>query len=74
MLLRARFDKNKNEVDMRVAKKLLLEGEKELFLKQHPQPVKCKYCTWLKYGLSVSTQEFLKLYVSVIVLTLEALF
>ncbi|XP_076449718.1 NADH dehydrogenase [ubiquinone] 1 beta subcomplex subunit 9-like [Babylonia areolata] len=40
VVLRARFDENKNEVDMRVAKKLLMEGEKELFLKQHPQPLK----------------------------------
>ena len=48
VLLRARFDQNKNEVDMRVAKKLLLDGERELFLKQHPQPVKCNYHNSLK--------------------------
>jgi NADH dehydrogenase (ubiquinone) 1 beta subcomplex subunit 9 len=42
VLLRARFDENKDEVDMRKAKKLLIDGEKELFMKQHPQPFKCK--------------------------------
>ncbi|KAK7115118.1 NADH dehydrogenase [ubiquinone] 1 beta subcomplex subunit 9-like [Littorina saxatilis] len=40
VLLRDRFEQNKNEVDMRVAKKLLMDGEKELFMKQHPQPFK----------------------------------
>ncbi|XP_071083271.1 NADH dehydrogenase [ubiquinone] 1 beta subcomplex subunit 9-like [Haliotis cracherodii] len=40
VLLRARFDENKSEVDVRKAKKLLLDGERELFLKQHPQPFK----------------------------------
>ncbi|XP_005094565.1 NADH dehydrogenase [ubiquinone] 1 beta subcomplex subunit 9 [Aplysia californica] len=40
VLMRARFDENKNEVDFRKAKKLLLDGQRELFLKSHPQPVK----------------------------------
>lgn len=39
-MLRARFDEQKDEVDMRKVKKLLIDGEKELFLKQHPQPFK----------------------------------
>jgi NADH dehydrogenase (ubiquinone) 1 beta subcomplex subunit 9 len=39
VLMRARFDENKNEIDFRKAKKLLLDGQKELFLKSHPQPV-----------------------------------
>ena len=39
--MRARFEENKHEVDMRKAKKLLIEGERELFQKRHPQPLKC---------------------------------
>jgi len=39
VLLRARFDENKNEIDLRKAKKLLLDGQKELFLKSHPLPM-----------------------------------
>ncbi|CAG5118070.1 unnamed protein product [Candidula unifasciata] len=39
VLLRARFDENKNEVDVRKAKKLLLDGQKELLLKSHPQQI-----------------------------------
>ena len=37
VLLRARFDSHKDEKDMRVAKQLLLDGEKELKAKAHPQ-------------------------------------
>jgi len=40
VLLRARFDEHKDEVDMIKAKKLLQEGEQELQLKAHPQPFK----------------------------------
>ncbi|CAL1532301.1 unnamed protein product [Lymnaea stagnalis] len=40
VLMRARFDENKNEIDLRKAKKILLDGQKELFLKSHPQPIK----------------------------------
>ncbi|KAH9515527.1 ndufb9, NADH-ubiquinone oxidoreductase [Bulinus truncatus] len=40
VLMRARFDEHKNEVDLRKAKKLLLDGQKELLLKTHPQPYK----------------------------------
>ncbi|KAI4483337.1 hypothetical protein M0802_013488 [Mischocyttarus mexicanus] len=36
--LRDRFDKNARIADLRYAKHLLLEGEEELFRKQHPQP------------------------------------
>uniref|UniRef100_A0A0B6Y428 NADH dehydrogenase [ubiquinone] 1 beta subcomplex subunit 9 n=1 Tax=Arion vulgaris TaxID=1028688 RepID=A0A0B6Y428_9EUPU len=39
VLLRARFDENKNEIDLRKSKKLLLDGQKELFLKGHAQPI-----------------------------------
>ncbi|CAK9822147.1 NADH dehydrogenase [ubiquinone] 1 beta subcomplex subunit 9 [Anthophora retusa] len=38
VLLRDRFEKNRNIVDARVAKQLLLDGEEELFQKGHPQP------------------------------------
>ncbi|XP_020278407.1 NADH dehydrogenase [ubiquinone] 1 beta subcomplex subunit 9 [Pseudomyrmex gracilis] len=38
VLLRERFDKNKDIKDLRYAKYLLEEGEKEVFLKQHPIP------------------------------------
>ena len=40
VLLRARFDQNKDECDIVKAKQLLEDGEKELYLKQHPQPTK----------------------------------
>ncbi|XP_012216684.1 NADH dehydrogenase [ubiquinone] 1 beta subcomplex subunit 9 [Linepithema humile] len=39
VLMRERFDKNKDVKDMRVAKHLLEEGEKELFSKIHYQPI-----------------------------------
>lgn len=42
ILLRARFDKNKDETDIVKAKKLVEEGQKELFENLHPQPIKCK--------------------------------
>lgn len=45
ILLRERFDKNKDIKDMRVARELLKAGETELFEKQHPQPMGCKWCT-----------------------------
>ncbi|XP_058810899.1 NADH dehydrogenase [ubiquinone] 1 beta subcomplex subunit 9 [Phymastichus coffea] len=37
VLMRSQFDKNKDIKDFRVAKKLLCNGEEELFLKQHWQ-------------------------------------
>ncbi|XP_034952340.1 NADH dehydrogenase [ubiquinone] 1 beta subcomplex subunit 9 [Chelonus insularis] len=39
VLLRHEFDKNKDIKDLRVAKKLLLEGEAELMKWRHPQPL-----------------------------------
>ncbi|CAK9814428.1 NADH dehydrogenase [ubiquinone] 1 beta subcomplex subunit 9 [Anthophora quadrimaculata] len=38
VLLRERFEKNRNIRDARIAKQLLLAGEEELFLWSHPQP------------------------------------
>lgn len=43
MLLRQRFEENRNIKDMRAAKQLLEDGEQELFEKQHYQPKKCEY-------------------------------
>lgn len=40
--MRDRFDQNKDIKDMRIARKLLFDGEAELFDKQHPQPIGCK--------------------------------
>jgi len=40
VLLRARFDEQKDELDMVKAKQLLGDGEEELFLNRHPQPFK----------------------------------
>ncbi|XP_049790413.1 NADH dehydrogenase [ubiquinone] 1 beta subcomplex subunit 9 [Schistocerca nitens] len=40
VLLRHRFDENRNVKDMREARVLLEEGERELFMKQHYQPKK----------------------------------
>lgn len=42
VLMRARFDENKNVQDLRVAKELIANGEEELFMKQHWHPRKCK--------------------------------
>ena len=43
ILLRQRFEANRGIKDLRVAKLLLEQGEQELWLGQHPKPVKCKY-------------------------------
>lgn len=43
VLLRQRFEENRNVKDMRIAKQLLEDGEQELFEKQHYQPKKCEY-------------------------------
>lgn len=40
VLMRDRFDKNRQVKDFRTAEQLLAEGEEELFLKQHWQPRK----------------------------------
>merc|ERR1711976_340831 len=40
VLMRARFDENKDITDMVKAKELLKKGEEELFYYQHPQPFK----------------------------------
>merc|ERR1712038_131593 len=40
VLMRDRFDQNKNIVDMVQAKQLLEKGEAELEAKRHPQPMK----------------------------------
>lgn len=45
VLMRERFDKNKEIKDMRIAHKLVEAGEHELFMKQHPQPIICKCCS-----------------------------
>lgn len=62
VLMRERFDNNKDIKDLRIARKLVEEGEAELFQKAHPQPIGCKYfelskltCTrewlfWFFYG------------------------
>ncbi|KOC66697.1 NADH dehydrogenase [ubiquinone] 1 beta subcomplex subunit 9 [Habropoda laboriosa] len=38
VLLRQRFEENRNILDARVAKQLLLDGQEELFQKLHAQP------------------------------------
>jgi len=38
--MRERFDRNKNIMDLRKAKVLLMEGEEEYFQKSHPEPFK----------------------------------
>jgi NADH dehydrogenase (ubiquinone) 1 beta subcomplex subunit 9 len=43
VLLRQRFEENRDIKDMRTAKQLLEKGELELFEKQHYQPKKCEY-------------------------------
>ncbi|XP_076234091.1 NADH dehydrogenase (ubiquinone) B22 subunit [Calliopsis andreniformis] len=44
VLLRKRFDENKIIPDARVAKMLLIQGEEEVFNKQHWQPLKFPNC------------------------------
>lgn len=41
--MRDRFDQNKEVKDMRVARQLVEDGEKELFMNAHPQPLQCMY-------------------------------
>lgn len=41
--MRDRFDQNKDVKDMRDARKLVEDGERELFLNAHPQPLQCMY-------------------------------
>lgn len=41
--MRQRFDANRNIVDARIAKQLLLDGEEELFQHQHYHPIKFAY-------------------------------
>lgn len=40
VLMRDRFDKNRNIKDFREIEDVITAGEEELFLKQHPQPRK----------------------------------
>lgn len=42
VVLRARFDANKDLKDMRKARKLLEDGEAEFELNKHPDPYICK--------------------------------
>ncbi|GFQ85564.1 NADH dehydrogenase 1 beta subcomplex subunit 9 [Trichonephila clavata] len=54
VLLRARFDEHKDEKDLRKAKVLLEEGEKELEEDLHYQPVKFSYSPGgINYGRTV---------------------
>jgi NADH dehydrogenase (ubiquinone) 1 beta subcomplex subunit 9 len=43
VIMRERFDQNRNIVDFRRAQQIVAEGEKELFEKQHYQPKKCMF-------------------------------
>jgi len=43
VIMRHRFDCNKNIQDMRVAKKMVEDGEEQLFLNQHPIPFQYQY-------------------------------
>lgn len=40
-LIRERFEKNRNQLDLIKAKQLLLEGERELEDRKHPYPFRC---------------------------------
>ena len=42
VLLRQRFEANRNIKDLRVAKVLLEQGEEELWKGRHPKPVVCE--------------------------------
>ncbi|GAV05240.1 hypothetical protein RvY_15403 [Ramazzottius varieornatus] len=43
VMMRHRFDQNKDIKDMRIAVKLLRDGEEELFMNQHPIPFQYQY-------------------------------
>ncbi|GIY73723.1 NADH dehydrogenase 1 beta subcomplex subunit 9 [Caerostris darwini] len=59
VLLRARFDKHKDEKDLRKAKMLLEEGEKELYDNLHYQPRKFSYSPGgINYGRSVTIPDW----------------
>jgi NADH dehydrogenase (ubiquinone) 1 beta subcomplex subunit 9 len=47
-LIRAEFEEHRHVKDMRVAKMLLEEGERKLFLNRHPQP---KFFTYSPGGV-----------------------
>ncbi|GBL83950.1 NADH dehydrogenase [ubiquinone] 1 beta subcomplex subunit 9 [Araneus ventricosus] len=58
-LIRAKFDKNKDEKDLRKAKMLLEEGEKELYANLHYQPRKFSYSPGgINYGRSVTIPDW----------------
>lgn len=40
VMMRARFEKNRSITDPRIVENFMEEGEKEMFLNQHPQPRK----------------------------------
>lgn len=52
-ILRDRFDQNRNVKDVAKLQKILQESEKELFEKQHYQPIKC-ICNSLVFLVSWS--------------------
>ena len=59
ILLRKRFDDNRDIKDARIAKKLLLEGEEEVFQRAHWQPI--KFATSIggtAYSREVDTPDF----------------
>jgi len=59
VLLRARFDKYKNEKDLRKAKQLLIEGEKELKKTMHYQPLKFSYSPGgINYGRTAEPPDW----------------
>lgn len=41
VLMRQRFEENRDIKDMRIARQLLENGEEEVFQKRHYQPKKC---------------------------------
>ncbi|XP_054719526.1 NADH dehydrogenase [ubiquinone] 1 beta subcomplex subunit 9-like [Uloborus diversus] len=59
VLMRARFDEHKDEKDLRKAKKLLEDGEKELAANMHYQPRKFSYSPGgINYGRDVPTPDW----------------
>lgn len=51
VIMRARFDENKDIQDLRVAKELIAKAEEELFLKQHWHPRKCRWSIVVRFGI-----------------------
>lgn len=59
VLMRKQFDDNSSIKDMRIAKELIVKGEKELFDKAHWHPRKCKFINCFENNTNLLTYMWL---------------